>query len=357
MRHRLITFFFSIAFLIQSDVGTAAVVIQYHHVDTSTPSATSISPELFSQHMTYLADNAFQVWSLPRLIAALKQKSTLPDKVIAITFDDGYKSIYSAALPILQKYNFPFTVFINPDLVGGPNTMSWDELHKIVSRGATIANHTMSHPHLVRALDGESTLQWKNRIRSEISMAENIIHQKMGKSPGLLAYPYGEYKQGVEAIARSLNLVAFAQHSGAFDHSVNWQAIPRFAFGGHYTDMQGFTEKVNSLPMPLIEAVVSDGQGNRIFDPLLPMSVRRPTLSLRLKIRQLAKGIRCFASGQGRIDVQVSGSTITASPNADLPVGRSRINCTAASGQKGRFYWYSKLFMRKQTNGQWYPEQ
>ena len=342
--------------LIHSGSIVAAVVIQYHHVDPSTPAATSISPKLFTQHMAYLAKNNFQVWSLPRLLKALKQKTPLPDKVIAITFDDGYKSIYSAALPVLKKYNFPFTVFINPDLVGGSHTMSWDELHKIVAQGATIANHTMNHPHLVRVLDGESISQWNNRIHSEMFKAEKIIQKKIGKSAGLLAYPYGEYNQDVEAIARDLKLMAFAQHSGAFDRNVNWQAIPRFAFGGHYTGMQGFIEKVNSLPMPLIEAVVSDEQGNRIRDPLLPMKVRRPALSLRLKLNQVAKEIRCFASGQGRIDVQVKDSTITAIPNADLPVGRSRINCTAASGQKGRFYWYSKLFMRKQTNGQWYPE-
>jgi len=69
--------------------------------------------------MDYLASNDFQVWPLSQLIESLRNGNPLPDKVIAITFDDGYKSVYSNALPVMKKHGFPFTVFINTDLVGG----------------------------------------------------------------------------------------------------------------------------------------------------------------------------------------------------------------------------------------------
>ena len=356
MAHRLKILFCSIALMMYSGLTSAAVIIQYHHVDTETPAATSVSPEVFAQHMGYLASNGFQVWPLPQLIKSLKQGKALPEKVIAITFDDGYKSVYRYAWPILQKHSFPFTVFINPNLVGGSSTMSWDELRKLSAQGNTIANHTAGHPHLVRLLDGESEANWKKRIQREIADAENIIHKKIGHSPKLLAYPYGEYNQQVQALAKNRGLIAFGQHSGAFDQSANWQAIPRFAFGGKYIGMKGFVDKVNSLPMPLIEATVHDDQGQRLDDPLLPLKVSRPILTLRLKTAALAQGIRCFASGQGRIDVQVNDSTVTTRPTSELAVGRSRINCTAASDQKGRFYWYSSFFMRKRDDGRWYQE-
>lgn len=355
MRHLLKILFCSTVILIYPELTRAAVVIQYHHVDSSTPASTSVSPEVFAQHMAYLASNGFQVWPLPRLIKALKDAKPLPRKVISITFDDGYKSVYTHALPVMQKYHFPFTVFVNPHLVGGAGYMNWDELRDLAAHDDSIANHTLTHPHLVRLSNKESEAHWQKRITGEMANAEDIIRKKIGYTPGLLAYPYGEYNRRVQAIARQLGLIAFAQNSGAFDQSVDWQAIPRFAFGGRYTEMKGFIDKVNSLPMPIMEPFITDGEGQRIDGPLLPMNVTRPTLSLHLKTTTLAKAIHCYASGQGRIDVRVDGNTVTTRPASSLPVGRSRINCTAASGERGRFYWYSAFFMRKKADGSWYP--
>jgi len=342
--------------LIQTGVIHAAVVIQYHHVDEHTPASTSVMPERFAEHMAYLANNGFKVWPLPRLVKALQQAETIPDKVIAITFDDGYQSVYRQALPVLQRYHYPFTVFINPELVGGSGYMNWDELRVLAKQAGTIANHTASHPHLIRFLPNETGAQWQLRIQHEITDAEKIIQKKIGYTPGLLAYPYGEYDHRVEQIVRSLGLVAFAQNSAAFDQSVNWQAIPRFAFGGRYTEMKGFIDKVNSLPMPLVDAYVSDERGQRLSEPLLPINMSRPIVTLQLKTRVVAQAIHCFASGQGKIVVQRHGNSISTQPTLDLPVGRSRINCTAASGQPGRFYWYSEFFMRKQPDDSWYKE-
>ncbi len=342
--------------LIYSGSIAAAVIVQYHHVDTETPAATSISPDLFAQHMTYLADHDFEVWALPRLLEALRNGEPMPEKVVAITFDDGYASVYSEAMPVLQKYDFPFTVFVNTALVGGAGYMNWNELRELAGEGNTIANHTVSHPHLVRRLEDESQAQWRVRIKREMSAAEAVLRNKLGHSPKLLAYPYGEYNPGVQALAKELSLIAFAQHSGAFDKNVDWQAMPRFAFGGAYTAMAGFIDKMNSLPMPLKAVRVSDGQGQQLADPLLPMAVSRPVLTLQLNTPELAQQVSCFASGQGRIDVQVKGHTVSTRPEQSLPAGRSRINCTAASGQRGRFYWYSEFFMRKRADGSWYPE-
>ena len=84
-----------------------AVIAQYHHVDDNTPASTSISPELFVQHMQYLQENNFNVLPLESVIETLRNKEALPEKTLVITFDDGYKSIYDTAFPILRQLNFP----------------------------------------------------------------------------------------------------------------------------------------------------------------------------------------------------------------------------------------------------------
>lgn len=343
--------------LIMSGVCSAAVIIQYHHVDDKSPAATSVSPAVFAEHMAYLANNGFNVWSLPRLISAVKENQALPDKVIAITFDDGYLSVLDHAMPVLQKYNFPFTVFITTELVGGRDFIGWNALRMMANKGVTIANHTQSHAHLVRILKHESKDSWERRIEHELFEAEKTIRKQIGQSPGLLAYPYGEYNTAVKKLARQLKLTAFAQHSGAFSDDVDWQAVPRFAFGGDYGEVSGFIDKVNSLPLPVTEVTVTDASATRLTEPLLPASVARPVLTLELASEKIARRLQCFASGQGALKLELNGNKISTRPGRDLAVGRSRINCTAASDHPGRYYWYSQFFMRKQDNGEWYPEQ
>jgi len=355
MKPLLQALFVAILFALNDNIE-AVVVIQYHHIDDSTPADTSVAPDRFAQHMDYLSSNGFHVWPLPRMIRSLQDGVQLSGKDIAITFDDSYISIHRNALPILKKYHFPFTVFTNTDNVGGNHFMDWDELRELTQHGGTIANHTASHSHLIRSLDEESDRQWEERIKNQIVKAENIIRKQIGHSPGLLAYPYGEYDKRVKAIASSLNIVAFTQHSAAFDQSVDWQAVPRFAFGGQYADIDKFIDKVNSLPLALEEVIVKDERGQTLDDPLLPANSARPELILKLKSSELAHRIQCFASHIGRIDVDVNGNTVTTNLKQDLPTGRSRINCTAPSQQRGRFYWYSQLFIRKMEDGSWRNE-
>jgi peptidoglycan/xylan/chitin deacetylase (PgdA/CDA1 family) len=346
-----------VALLLQVTSLRAAVIIQYHHVDKNTPAVTSVTPQQFTEHMQYLADNNFNVWPLPKIIHALKSKQSLPDKVVAITFDDGYKSVLSNATPVLRKHGFPYTIFVNTELINqSQDFMSWKQLQQLNSEGASIANHTTAHSHLVRQRTNESYFEWYKRIEKEIIQAEAEIKNQLGETHGLLAYPYGEYNDLVKLITKKHELVGFAQHSGAFDHRVDWQAVPRFAFNKMYAEMEGFTNKVNSLPMPLVSAVALDSRGNPLQDPLIPRHSHRPTLKLTLESTELAQRLQCFASGQGRVPGEVDQATVTLQLQQDLPVGRSRINCTAPSNQAGRFYWYSHFFMRKTDDNQWYEE-
>lgn len=347
----------SVILLLQSTLLHAAVIIQYHHVDENTPPVTSVTPQQFAEHMQYLADNDFNVWPLPKIIHALKNQQPLPDKVIAITFDDGYESVLANAVPLLRKHRFPYTVFINTELIShSRDFMTWEQLRQLNRQGATIANHTTAHSHLLRQHTGESYFEWHTRIEKEITQAEAMIKRQLGSSPNLLAYPYGEYNDLIKRIAKKHKLVGFAQHSGAFDHRVDWQAVPRFAFNQTYAEMVGFADKVNSLPMPLVSVIAKDHRGEALEEPLMPQHSRRPTLKLTLESAELAQRVQCFASRQGRVPSEVDRATVTLKLQQDLPVGRSRINCTAPSGQAGRFYWYSHFFMRKTDANEWYDE-
>src|SRR5690625_5530461 len=84
----------------------ATVVLQYHHVSDTTPPSTSVTPELFEQHLDYLAAEGFHVASLPEIVTKLKKGEALPDKTVVITFYDSYCSVYDIAFLLIKVRNW-----------------------------------------------------------------------------------------------------------------------------------------------------------------------------------------------------------------------------------------------------------
>lgn len=339
----------------------ATVILQYHHISDDTPASTSLSPQRFRQHMEYLADQNYLVLSLPSVLEMFKKGQALPDKSVVITFDDSYDSVYNTAFPILKKKAWPFTVFINTRPLQQKVTgfTTWDQLNEMARFGATLANHSHSHAHFLRRENNETESLWRHRIREEITEAEKIIQENTGQSHKLLAYPYGEYDNNVKDIVAELGFVAFGQESGPLPNTIKNEkellALPRFPFGGIYGSLEDFKTKVATVPMPIKSTYLEASDGDRLADTVLPAGESRPTLIINLE-QELRSPIQCFASGQGVIEVQVDKKSLRTQAPKAIPIGRSRYNCTSATGERGRFYWYSQFFIRKQNDGQWYSE-
>lgn len=335
----------------------AAVVLQYHHVSESTPASTSVTPGRFAEHLAYLQQQGLEVIPLEQLVETLRVGRPLPDRAVAITFDDGYSSVYDEAFPRLAERGWPFTVFINtePHDHGRPGFMSWDQLREISRRGGTIANHTISHPYLLDHEPGENESAWRSRVAAEITGAQQRIEQEIGTAPRLLAYPYGEYDRAVLELAAGLGYTGFGQQSGPLATYSDLRALPRFPFGGNYGDAEDFATKVNSLALPLagdgepVRWETADGQP--LSDIVLSSSPAPPVLVLSFPASFDPHGLDCFATGQGRISVRVEGQRAFVAADSPLSAGRSRYNCTARSPQPGRHYWFSQPWITRDSGG------
>ena len=66
-----------------------------------------MTPAAFDAQMDYLARNGYTVIPLARLAALSARREPLPRKSVAITIDDGYRSTYEVAYPILSKLRLP----------------------------------------------------------------------------------------------------------------------------------------------------------------------------------------------------------------------------------------------------------
>lgn len=344
-----------VLFLLMCLLGSsanAAVILQYHHVATDTPAVTSISPEQFREQMAYLADNDFTVVPLSQLISELRQEKVIPAKTIAITFDDGYKNIAENAHPILKEYGFPYTLFvaIEPIEKRYREMMNWEQLKALTQEGAELANHSWGHEHLVRRLEGENEAQWLARIEQNILKTEAAIFEATGQQHKILAYPYGEYNQGIQTMLKSHGFAAVGQQSGAVGKYSDLTAIPRFPVAGAYANLAKLKVKMHSLPMP----VLSNSHPN----PELSVDERQPELSIKLDLKDiLPRQVMCFVQGQGAYKpVWLTKDTFSVTAKKPLPAGRSRYNCTAPSKTQSGYYWFSQAWVRPKSDGTWIKE-
>ena len=333
-------------------VPAHAVILLYHHVADNTPALTSISPTLFEQHLQYLSNHDFKVWPLHRIIDAISQHQQIPDKVVAITFDDGYQSIYQNAFPLLKKHHFPFTIFVSTAAIDQRFSLqsSWDELRTMAAAGATIGNHSNSHDHLLKPHHNENSAQWLQRIKSDISKAELRIQQEIGISRKFFAYPYGEYNQQLSKLILQLGLVGFGQHSGAVGYTTEFSAIPRFPVAGNYASIEDFALKTMTLPLPVTSTSATAKP--------LRHNQSKPELTLEFSDKFTAQEtLQCFDSYQQKLVLKwVNKHRVEIHPTRDIPTGRSRYNCTASFNGTSRFYWYSYPWIRLDRNDKWAAE-
>ncbi|MFT4530396.1 MAG: peptidoglycan/xylan/chitin deacetylase (PgdA/CDA1 family) [Thalassolituus oleivorans] len=329
--------------LLGFSVGTQAdlVVLQYHHIANDSPAVTSISPDRFAKHMALLEQENMTVVDLNDAVRTVLAGEKLPERAVAITFDDAYLSIYENAWPLLKERKWPFTVFVNTQAVDEGHTvaMSWDQLRELDRHGVRIANHSVGHPYLLEPPQGMDNNDW---LTQQISQAEQRIESEIGHSPRLFAYPYGEYNLAIAAWLKDNSYIAFGQQSGAIGSTSHPQILPRYPASGVYANIDTLRTKLHSLALPV--------PAEQVLNPIL-QDENPPTLSITFNRDDITPNlVQCYASGEGEVAVRRQEKnpllSLTVQAQNAITAGRSRYNCTAPSrSQHGRFYWYSQLWI------------
>lgn len=327
----------------------ALVILQYHHIDTDTPAITSTPPDVFKAHLEYLKTHDYKVVVLDEVLQKKNAARDPLERTVAITFDDAFTSIFETAFPLLQEYQYPFTIFVSTDFISKKSKqyLSWQQLSEMAEAGATIANHTRSHLHMVRKNPAESDAAWLLRQTQEVEQAQNIIETQLGSASRMLALPYGEYQPQLIYRLKGLSYSIFGQQSGAVSVADLPAVIPRFPMGGRYSDLATFGTKVNTRAFP--------DQG-KVINPILDKHQARPVLGLSFPVGNWRlRDLACYGPGGRLTLLKTSASSFAAYSQQDLSPGRSRYNCTMPD-QNGRFYWFSQIWMMKRADGAWYPE-
>ncbi len=314
--------------------GPHGVVFMYHRFAEPSYPTTNITREQFAAQLDYLQQNGFHIWPLHKLVTRIFSGGEVPDRTVAITIDDAYRSVYDNAFPLLRQRGIPATVFIGTEAVDQqrPGYMTWQQIREMAQHGIDFTNHGADHHHLTERLVDESAEAWRQRVVSEIKRAQGRLDDELGAAgPRLFAYPYGEFDQALQQVVIEMGYTAFGQHSGAIGPLSDRSALPRFPINERYAKLDSFAVKAASLPLPVTQQHPADTQ---VSDE------NPPTLVLRLA-EDAPRSIRCYLGNGSPINVAVREErSVAITAHSPLRSGRSRYNCTALAGD-GRFYWFS----------------
>jgi len=200
-------------------------VLMYHNIAEEYPEGTeseNITPELFEAHMRAILDRGYTPILVNEYYNFIMKGKNLPEKPIAVTFDDGYLSNYEIAFPILKKLNIPATIFVVTSTVGldassgrvSTPHFSWEQAREMQNSGL-IDIHSHTHTHR------DMTTLTPAQLQFEMRMSKFFIEKNMDRNCYIFAYPYGRHNDSTLAYAKNagyrMQIFVYDTESGEVD--------------------------------------------------------------------------------------------------------------------------------------------
>lgn len=178
--------------------GYQTIPILCYHRFGAKASKLNVTGAAFEAQMDWLARNGYTVIPIARLARFLDGKEALPPKSVVITIDDGYRSTYEIAYPVLKKFGFPATVFLYTDFVGASDAMTWAQMKDMMAGNLVeIQPHSKSHANLTQKLPGETEARYRERIKREVDAPIAALRERLSDPSFTYAYPYGDVNEYV----------------------------------------------------------------------------------------------------------------------------------------------------------------
>jgi len=173
-------------------------ILCYHRFGKTCKSNLCISERTFAKQLEYLKNNGYHTIHLSDLMEFLNYKTAIPSKSVIITLDDGYRSNYKFAYPLLKRYGYTATLFIYTDFVeASRNALTWNQLRELKAAGFEIGSHSISHADLTQKLPNENDQAFWSRITQELINSKKLIDRELKQNTQFFAYPYGNYNQQI----------------------------------------------------------------------------------------------------------------------------------------------------------------
>ncbi len=220
----------SYPFIMGLSLKNAVRVVTYHRFGNTPFDPFCILSEMFDAHMRWIAENNLAA-SQNDIENHVQGKKILPRNAVCVTIDDGYKSLYTHAYPILKKYNVPAIAFISAGLIDVSSEeansiesyVTSSEIAEMSNNGIAIGSHSFSHRSLCAIEPAEAMREARN--------SKKILEDCTRKPVTAFAYPFGtrmDFNSTTEAVLRKCGYTSvFTSQHGAIKAGDNPYRLPR----------------------------------------------------------------------------------------------------------------------------------
>jgi len=221
------------------DDGVRVAILGYHEFsETSPETEMRIRPSKFRRQMETIRQLGLKVITLEEFTAWKDDGKEIPKKSVLLTFDDGWKSIYTDAYPILKEFGYPFTIFLYKNYIdGGGKALTTPMIQDLIANGATIGSHSVSHPYpiTVKRYRKKGENDYDAYLRKEMGESKRFIESKFPVKVTTYAYPGGFYTEEMLKLGEEFGYKhMFTVLPGKIKRSLPDGTLPRYIILGNY---------------------------------------------------------------------------------------------------------------------------
>ncbi len=221
------------------DDGVRVAVLGYHEFSESEPETEMrIRTAKFRQQLETIRELGLPVIPMSDFIAWKNGEKTIPAKSVVITIDDGWKSVYTDAYPILKEFGYPFTIYLYQNYVdGGSKALTTAMVKEMIKNGATIGCHSASHPYpqTVKKYISRGEKEYDQFLDVEMSDSKRFLEQKFKKTVTTYAYPGGFFTDEMLRKAEHVGYShLFTVQPGKVKRDSPDNILPRYIILGNY---------------------------------------------------------------------------------------------------------------------------
>jgi peptidoglycan/xylan/chitin deacetylase (PgdA/CDA1 family) len=239
------------------DQNAQVIIYGYHRfVNKVRHPDTEIMPQDFEKQMQMLKDRGITVIGMQDLLAWRRGEKSIPPRAAVISFDDGWKSQYDVAWPIMKKFGYTFTMFIYTEGVrgghfSGGESATWEMLAEMRDAGIDIEAHSATHQDLRKPYDKVakkrlSPPEYEEWLQNEVVGCKQLLEQRLGIKVNCFAVPYGFYNQHVKDIARNAGYEAmFTVYGQPITYRAQMDSLGRYVIEANKPKV--FVDAISSI--------------------------------------------------------------------------------------------------------------
>ena len=207
-------------------------ILVYHRFGPTVADMMTVTTAVFEEQLAWLRDHQYQIIPLGSLVSSLRDPSApIPEHVVAVTADDGHKSVYTEMFPLIKRYRFAVTLFIYPSAISNASyALTWEQLAEMIKTGLVdVQSHTYWHPNFRHERARLSPDDYRTFVMTQLTRSKQVLERHFGGSVDMLAWPFGIFDPELEQWAALAGYrAAFTLERSAATRGSDPLALPRY---------------------------------------------------------------------------------------------------------------------------------